>query len=160
MIGHRGQCLLAGNARPQPPDAAAVNELSGFGGQFHSQGWVTREQDVRAAHRDHRAQSRISATKVILRPAGELVRFDCVSAVLSDPATEFGDPARRTTDVATQIRRRVHDQFLYRDQVAINQGPGVIRPEKVFGADVGRSLRQDHGQHMRIYRRLHQQGTR
>jgi hypothetical protein len=97
---------------------------------------------------------------VILCPPGELVGFDWVAAVLSDPTTQFGDPARGTSDVATQIRRRVHDQFFYRGQVAIDQGASVIRPEKVFGADVGRSLGQYHRQDMRVYRRLYQQGTR
>jgi len=161
VIGHRGQGLLAANARPQPPDGASVNELGGLGGQVHGQGWITNEQDVRAAHRDHRPQNRISSsTKVILCPSGQLVRFNRVPAVLGDPAAQFGNSACRTANVATQIRRRVGEQFLDRDQVAINQSARVIRTEKVFGADVGLPLRQYHRQHIRVHRRLHEQRTR
>ena len=161
LIGHRGQGLLAGYARPQPPDGAAVNELGGFGGQVHGQAWITHEQNVRATHRDHRPQIWISSsTKVILCPTGQLVCFNRVPAVLRNPAAQFGNSACRPANVTPQIRRRVRQQFLDCDQVAVNQSTSVIGTEKVFGADMGCSLRQDHRQHVRVHRRLHEQRAR
>jgi hypothetical protein len=161
VIGYRGQGLLAGNARPQPPDGASVNEPGGFGGQVHGEGRIAHEQDVRAAHRDHRPQNRISnSTKVILCPSGQLVRFDRVPTVLGDPAAQFGNSACRTANVATQKRWCVRHQFLDSDQVTINQSASVIRTEKVFSPNVGRSLRQNHRQHVSAHRRLHEQRTR
>jgi len=62
-----------------------------------------------------RSIARISTTKVILCPAGQQVGFSRVAAVLGDPTTQFGDPACRAANIATQVRRRVGEQFLDRD---------------------------------------------
>ena len=99
----------------------------------------------------------MGSPKMIVGPHRQLVSFDAVSTVLGDPAPQFGNPSRCTTDFVAELRWGDADQFLDCCQVPVHEVAGVIGTEEVFSADMRRSLCQQHRQHVDVDWRLHQQ---
>ena len=121
-----------------------LDELGRARGQVDREVGVFADDNVGAAHQDHRVQGWFGCAEVVGSSDREPRRGDVVAAVLGDPAAHFGDSAGGTANVVTQRGRGYWYELFDGDQVAINEVAGVGGAEDMFGLDMGGPLRREH----------------